>query len=219
MKEFDLPTKKTIIDQIVRGRLIPILEAITDPIPEECIDLLIAGSKIREVTKDEFVEFGGSFEDGNLYYLHSGIARSCYYGPDVNIPIVSRIWKKHEVIFDVISFMNGESRTEAVQMLENGLLLYISYYNLKGIILKYPKMTSLLMFFQIEKENYNKFYQHILKLTVEERVRIYLDTNPLIRDRVTRDCIALHLGISRSKFSSAYALYSKNKISSQVNLQ
>jgi CRP-like cAMP-binding protein len=174
---------------------------------------------LRPAVKDQFIEVGGSFEDGNLYYLYSGIARSCYYGPDVDKPIISRIWKKHEVIFDVNCFLKSKNRNEAIQMLEDGELLSISYPSLKSLIETFPKTLSLLLFLQAENETYYKFYQHLLKQTVEERVRLYLNNNPTISSRINKDCIALHLGISRSKFSSAYTLYKQYKETKQVNWQ
>ena len=83
MKEFDFQSKKLKIDDILRNEIIPKLESIVGPITKECVELLIINSKLRPVVKDQFIEVGGSFEDVNLYYLYSGIARSCYYGPDV----------------------------------------------------------------------------------------------------------------------------------------
>lgn len=219
MREFDFQSKTLRVDDLIKNEIIPKLEAIVGPITKDCIELLISNTKLRPAIKDQFIEVGGSFEDGSLYYLYSGIARSCYYGPDVQKPIISRIWKKHEVIFDVNSFMNNESRTEAIQMLEDGELLSISYSGLKCIIDTFPKMLSLLLYLQAENEKYNKFYQHLLKLSVEERVKLYLNHNPTICSRINKDCIALHLGISRSKFSSAYTQYKLSKDSQDVNFK
>lgn len=219
MRKFDFQSTKLRIDDIIRNEIVPKLEEVVGPITRDCIELLISNSKMRPIVKDQFIEVGGTFEDGSLYYLYSGIARSCYYGPDVEKPIISRIWKKHEVMFDVNSFLKSEKRTEAIQMLEDGEILSISYSSLKCLLDTFPKMLSLLLFLQAENEKYNKFYQHLLKLTVEERVRLYLNHNPTISSRVNKDCIALHLGISRSKFSSAYTLYKQYKDSKQVNWQ
>lgn len=219
MKEFDFSSKKLRIDDIIRNEIVPKMELIVGTIAPQCIELLITNSKLRPVIKDQFIEMGGSFEDGSLYYLYSGIARTCYYGREVDKPIISRIWKKHEVMFDVSSFVNREHRTEAIQMLEDGEVLSISYPILKSLVDTFPKMLSLLLFLQAENEKHNKFYQHLLKQTVEERVRLYLDNNPTISSRINKDCIALHLGISRSKFSSAYTQYKQYKDTKQVNWQ
>lgn len=207
MEELDFQSNKSRINDILRNEIIPKLEVIAGPITKECIQLLVANSKLRVVVKDQFIEMGGTFNDGSLYYLYSGLARSCYYSPNIERPFISRIWKMHEVIFDVNSFLKGKNRTEAIQMLADGELISVNYTGLQILIDSFPKMLSVLLFVQAENEKYNNFYQHILKLTVDQRVRLYLDNNPDIRDRVTKECIAMHLGISRSKFSSAYALY------------
>ncbi|ACU03864.1 Crp/Fnr family transcriptional regulator [Pedobacter heparinus] len=211
MKITETDSRKTRLESILRNEIIPKLEAIMGPIKESCIETLMENCKLKAVIKDQYIEEGGSFEDGNMHYLHSGIARSCYYDPDIDKPIISRIWKKQEVMFDVNSFVNSGIRTEAIQMLEDGELISISYYSLKHILETYPKMLLLLLYLQAEREKHNKFYQHLLKLTVEERVRLYLNDNPTLCNRINKDCIALHLGISRSKFSSAYTLYKQQK--------
>lgn len=211
MREFDFQSKTLRVDDLIKNEIIPKLEAIIGPISKDCIAQLISNSRLKPAIKDQFLEVGGTYEDGSLFYLYSGIARSCYYGPNVEKPIISRIWKKHEVMFDVNSFLNGENRTEAIQMLEDGEIVSISYSSLKCLFDTYPKMLSLLLYLQAENEKYNKFYQHLLKLSVEERVKLYLNHNPTICSRINKDCIALHLGISRSKFSSAYTQYKQFK--------
>jgi CRP-like cAMP-binding protein len=96
-------------------------------------------------------------------------------------------------------------------MLESGTLITISYSNLKLLLSEFSGMYPVFLHFQAEREKQHSAYQHLLKSTVEERVRIFLDDNPGITTRISNDHIANHLDMSRTTFSSAYARYRASK--------
>lgn len=215
MKELDFQWTKLSVEDIVTNEIISKLEVIVGPLSTDCKEFLVVNTKLRPTVKGEIIEAGGSFEDGNLYYLYGGIARSCYSNTRGK-EFCTRIWNEQQIIFNLNSFVNREIRKETIQMLENGILLTISYQNLEYLKDTYPKIVFLLLYLLADNEEFNKFHQHILKLPVEDRVRIYLDKQPIIRDRVKKDVIALHLGISRSKFHDAYVLYKENKMTKHI---
>jgi|GEM_PF-1995103 len=211
MIPFENESNKDRLERIIKNDILPKLESIVGAQLSQFVDLLLQNSKLKSFAKDQYLEESRSFEDGKLFYICSGIARTFYYDADSEKPIISRIWKKHDVIFDVSSFRNEADRTETAQMLEEGELLTIDYYNLKNLLNVFPQMISFLLCLQAEREKYALFYQRLLKLSVEDRVRRYLNNNPTLTNRINKDCIATHLGVSRSKFSSAYALYKQGK--------
>lgn len=208
---FENESNKDRLERIIRNEILPKLESIVDAQLSEFVDLLTQHSKLKTFAKDQYLEESRSFEDGKLFYVCSGIARTFYYDSDSEKAIISRIWKKHDVIFDVNSFQKEAERTEMVQMLEDGEMLTIDYKSLKKLLNVFPKMVSFLLCLQAEREQYALFYQRLLKMSVEDRVRRYLNSNPTLSNRISKDCIATHLGVSRSKFSSAYALYKQAK--------
>jgi hypothetical protein len=55
------------------------------------------------------------------------------------------------------------------------------------------------------------YYQHLLKLPVDNRVAIYLHDNPGIATRINNIFIAQCLGMCRTRFSKAYADYRKRR--------
>jgi CRP-like cAMP-binding protein len=211
MIPFQNESNKDRLERIIRNEILPKLESIVGAQLSEFVDLLLQSSKLKNFAKDQYLEESRSFEDGKLFYITSGIARTFYYDTSSDKPIISRIWKKHDVIFDVNSFQNEEDRAETVQMLEDGELLTVDYYNLKNLLNTFPKMISCVLCLQAEREKYAMFYQRLLKLSVEDRVRLYLNDNPTLSNRISQDCIATHLGVSRSKFSNAYALYKQHR--------
>ena len=208
---FKNESDKDRLERIIRNEILPKLESIVDAQLSEFVDLLLQHSKLKTFAKDQYLEDSRSFEDGKLFYIMSGIARTFYYDADSEKPIISRIWKKHDVILDISSFQNETERTETVQMLEEGELFMVDYSSLKTFLDIFPKTVIFLMCLQADREKYALFYQRLLKLSVEDRVKRYLHSNPTLINRINNDCIATHLAVSRSKFSSAYAQYKQDR--------
>jgi len=209
MKILENHTGQVRLERIIRRELLPKLELLAAGISLQFIDSLIIMSELRIVNKGQYLEEAGSRSDGNLLYLNTGIAHTFYRDNINDKPIITKIWKKHDIIFDLDNFLNCERRQESTQMLEDGELLSISYRNLKKLMKTYPNMVSFLLHLQAEKERQFIYYQHLLKLNVEEKVRIYLNDNPAMINRINNEYIAMHLGISRSRFSKAYSVYKR----------
>jgi CRP-like cAMP-binding protein len=200
-------SQKVRLEQIIRNDIIKPLQTITGPLSENLVEFLILNCKLLIVSKDQYLEESTSYEDGKLFYMYKGIARSLYYDPLNHKPVISRIWTKHDIIFDVNSFQNKADRLDSIRMLEDGELLCISYQRLNNFFEQFPKMVPCLLWLQAEREKHAQFYQHLLKLNVEERVRRYLNHYPGIISRISHDNIALHLGMNRSRLSLAYKNY------------
>lgn len=211
MKVLGNESNRARLELILSKEIIPKMELLVGPLTQECIDYIISNSRLKQVSKDQYIEESGSFEDGHLHYLYNGIAHSFYYHDQTDKVFVTRLWKKDDILFDVNSFVNRQDRKEDIQMLEDGELISIRYYHLKSILNTSPQLLALATHLQIEREIYNKFYQHLLKSTVEERLVLFLKHNPTIINRINKDFIAQHLNVSRSRLSTAYALYKQNR--------
>ncbi|SDL16054.1 cAMP-binding domain of CRP or a regulatory subunit of cAMP-dependent protein kinases [Pedobacter sp. ok626] len=191
------------LKEIIRQEIVPELEALTGSLTEECIEYITLHSRFKQVTKNQYIQSYGSYEDGHLNYLYRGIAHSFYYDHETDKTFVTRLWKKDEIIFDVNSFVKSEDRLESIRMLEDGELIAINYYHLKALLSKFPELYALFPYLHIDREKHNNYYQHLLKLTAEERVSLFLQHNPTLINRINKDAIALYLGISRCRFSTA----------------
>lgn len=211
MKKLENESKKDKLSRIINEEIIPKLKLICGELPPECAELIISRAKLKTVVKDQCFQEEGSYEDGQLHYLYSGIACSCYECPGTNKLGICRIWKKNEVLFDTVSFLKNTQRIESFQMLEDGEILSLDYYSLKIIFDRFPNIYGTLLFLLADLEAHHKFYEQLLKLTVEERVKQYLDKNPTLMSRINRECIALYLDISKGRLSTAYALYKQQK--------
>ncbi|SEA65303.1 Crp/Fnr family transcriptional regulator [Pedobacter hartonius] len=207
MKIINTENTKDRLERIIRREMLPRFNKDGVLFSDDFIKALAYNSELVPVHKNELIQGPGLGMDFNLIYIKYGIASSFYYEPTANKTIITKIWKKHDIIFDLDDFLNGETRSESHQMLEDGELLAISYTSLRILLETFPNTVSFLLELQVERERQYKYYQHLLRLNVQEKVNTYLNDNPSIYNRINKEYIASHLGISRSRLSKATSLY------------
>ncbi|MGZ3811863.1 MAG: hypothetical protein ACXVB0_19910 [Mucilaginibacter sp.] len=195
------------LKEILSRKIIPAISKITGVISNEFEMAVIQHSRIFTAVKDQFIEENGLAEDGHLIYFESGIARCYYYHTIHKKYCITRITRKDEVVIDINAYLNGFRRMEDIQMLESGTLITIAYSNLKILLSDFPEIFPAFLYLWAEREKQHIAYQHLLKLMVAERARIFLGDNPGIATRINNDHIANYLNMSRTTFSSAYARY------------
>ncbi|TKC62510.1 Crp/Fnr family transcriptional regulator [Pedobacter hiemivivus] len=199
------------LEWLIREELVPKLEILDIYLREECIEYIILNSKLEHVAKDQFIQKNGSYVHGHLYFLYNGTAFGFYHNQRMDKTFATRLWQADEIIFDTNSFLNCEDRIENIQMLEDGELISINYDSLKVLLDKFPEVFALLPFLTIKFEKHSRFYQHLLKRTIKERISLFLDHDPTLINKISRDIIALYLGVPITSFNRAYALYKHNK--------
>lgn len=192
---------------ILSRKIIPAISKITGVISNEFEMAVIQHSRIFTAVKDQFIEENGLADDGHLIYFESGIARCYYYDTIHKKYFITHITRKDEVVIDINAYLNGSHRLENIQMLESGTLITITYSNLKILLSDFPEIFPAFLYLWAEREKQHITYQHLLKLMVADRARIFLGDNPGIATRINNDHIANYLNMSRTTFSSAYARY------------
>ena len=199
--------KQERIKSIFRRKILPVFIQLNGSIPAGLETFIIENSKIITVVKDQYIVESGETEDGHLIYFESGIARCYYYDATADKFIVTRITKKDDVLIDTNAYLYDSKQTDNIQMLESGTLITLSYRNLKLLLSEFQSMYPTFLYFLAEREKQHSAYQHLLKSSVDERVRIFLADNPGIATRINNDHIASYLDMSRTTFSSAYAKF------------
>jgi CRP-like cAMP-binding protein len=199
------------LKRILSRKIIPAISLINGTVSTELESAIIQHCRIVTAAKDQFIEESGSNQDGHLIYFESGIARCYYYDPVYSRYVITRITRKDEVTIDINAYLHGSPRAENIQMLESGTVITITYSNLKLMLSEFPGLYPGFMHFLAEQQKQHLTYQHLLKLPVEERIRIFLDDNPGITTRINNDHIASYLNMNRTTFSSAYAKYRTQK--------
>lgn len=197
--------------RILSRKIIPAISLINGTVSKELESVIIHHCKIVTAVKDQFIEENGINDDGHLIYFESGIARCYYYDPIYDKYVTSHITRKDEVIIDVNAYLYGSPTAKNIQMLESGTVITITYSNLKLLLSELPGLYPAIMHLLAEQQKQYFSYQRLLKLPVEERIRIFLDDNPGITARINNDHIASYLDMNRTTFSSAYAKYRAQK--------
>jgi len=205
LENAELKQEKSI--GIITKCILPFLQRIVGPLPIGLPEILVNNSRVVNAVTGQYIEEAGAAADGHLLFFENGIARNFYYDSGSARFVTTHITKKHEVLLDVNSFLYGSSRPGSIQMLENGSVLLIAYSALRGMLLNFPVLNTALWQLQAEKERQFLYYQHLLKLPLDERVQVYLDDNPGITSRILHDHIANYLGTCRSGFSTSFRKY------------
>ncbi len=199
--------KQDKIKSILRKKFLPILIRITGSVPDDFEAAVIENSNIMTAVKDQYIAESGEAEDGHLIYFESGIARCYYYDATADKYVITRITRKDDVLIDINAYLYGSRQAENIQMLESGTLITLTYANLRWLLSEFQSMYPAFLYFEAEREKQHTVYQHLLKSSVEERVRLFLEDNPGIATRINNDHIAGYLDMSRTTFSSAYAKF------------
>jgi len=207
MKLDSAETKQETFGRIIQNKIIPFLYKIIGPVPNGLVEIISLTGRITMGVEGQYIEESGAAEDGHLLFFESGIAHNFYYNCGNRKYLTTHITKKHDVLLDLNSFLYQHGRTGYIQMLEDGAVFKISYAALRSMLQNFPILNIAFWQLQAEKEKQHLYYQHLLKLSLDERVKTYLDDNPGITSRISNDYIANYLDICRTGFSTAYAKY------------
>jgi CRP-like cAMP-binding protein len=195
------------IKSIFRRKILPLFSKLNGPVTDDLETAIIEHSNIITAVKDQYIAESDEAEDGHLIYFESGIARCYYYNAIADKYIITRITRKDEILIDINAYLYGSRLADNIQMLESGTLITLSYANLKLLLSEFQSIYPAFLYFLAEREKQHAAYQHLLKSSVEQRVRIFLEENPGIATRINNDHIASYLDMSRTTFSSAYAKF------------
>lgn len=74
MMAFGNESNKERLEEIIRQEIVPKLKILRESLTEECIEYIILNSRLKRVTKDQYIQEPGTYEDGRLNFLYSGVA-------------------------------------------------------------------------------------------------------------------------------------------------
>lgn len=209
-KNLDESNQEALV-RIVDKKIIPELSKIIGTIPDKFPAVLRQCSRVHSVVSGQILLDSGAANEGHLLFVDNTTLRSFYYDEKNERERTSRLGIRNDVIVDVNSFLYGTDRLEQVQALDDGKVLSINFANLKTILHDFPEMNKVLLHFKAASDKEYAYYQHLLKVSVDERVQIYIGDHPTLPTRINHDYIAQYLDIDRSSFSLAYKRYRGKK--------
>lgn len=141
--------KRAIINKYVLPALGNVLHT-----NESFVEQLIENSYLIHAVKYQQLEMPGSFEDGCVWFSIDAIVHSYYYCPYKLAKKGTRIWSKREFILFSSCLLTKEQRTDCLEILEAGVVIYIKYAHLLSLSHQYPELENQIKLVSINNERY-----------------------------------------------------------------
>ena len=130
-----------------------------------------------------------------LYFLHSGLARGYYV--ENGKEITAWFAKENGFMYSPYSFLNQKSTLEAVELLEDSMLVSLAYEDLHKLYDLFPSTNNMgRLITESYLIRYDEQARSLRTLTAEERFRKFIIDYPSIYESVPLKHIASYLGMS-----------------------
>lgn len=160
------------------------------------IDSLTLNSYLISAVKYQQLETPGSFEDGCVWFSIDAIVHSYYFCPYKLVKKGTRIWPKRSFIFFSSCLLNQEQRSDYLEILESGLVIYIRYARLLLLAVQYPELENQIKMVSISNERYYHNRNLMLNKPPVERVKQLHFENRLFINSSSRAVQAMHTNLS-----------------------
>lgn len=171
-------------------------------IPTGLEERLIQYARMNHFSKTSYLEYPGDTDDGHIWYMVRGVARSVVFDQQTEKAYTVHLWKKGDILLNTDSFLNNSLRKEAIQLLDDSVLLGLSYSQLRQILSEWPALGHLIHLLAGKEKFTLLKYAILLRYPAVDRVRMLLLHFPGIQHRVSQTYLANYLAMDRSTFSS-----------------
>lgn len=153
---------------------------------------------IQSALKFQDLESPGSAHEGRIWYSAQAMVHSYYYSN--NVIYGTQIWKKKEAILFASSLLNGTDRTNYVQMLEDGLVISISYPDILTIRNEFPEVSAEIEQIILQNEQGHQQRIQLLHELSIDRIPRFEKENQLFCSIASLDIKAMHVGLKRKSY-------------------
>ncbi|WEK21642.1 MAG: hypothetical protein P0Y49_10890 [Candidatus Pedobacter colombiensis] len=166
------------------------------------ITQLILHSRLILSIKNQQIETPGPFEDAYVWFSIDAMVHSYYFCPHRFVKKGTRIWKKREFILFTSCLLDQQLRTDYLEMLENGRMIFIKYAHVLSLMERYPELENQIKLVSINNERYYHNRNLMLNKPPVERVRQLIAENPLFVNSTSRSIQAMHVNLTRNGYAN-----------------
>lgn len=187
------------IEHRVKNQVIALFNSIV-PLGEELASAIRRDSEVVKVGKKVILLDIGAISR-TIYFIYSGGLRTYYIDPEGN-DISSWFLFENELAISVYSFFSQKAGFEAIETLEECILLRLSYENLMQLYRLYPEFnfvgrTLTEQYYIRSEEKANS----LRMLSARDRYLGLLEKRPFLLKRVPLGHLASFLGIAQQSLS------------------
>ncbi|WP_316814467.1 hypothetical protein [Pedobacter nyackensis] len=163
---------------------------------EGFVEQLIASSYLVHAVKYQQLEMPGYFEDGCVWFSIDAIVHSYYYCPYKLVKKGTRIWSKREFILFSSCLLKREQRTDYLEILEAGIVIYIKYAQLLALLDQYTELENQIKLVSVNNERYYHNRNLMMNKPPVERVKQLHTENKLFINSSSQVVQAMHANLS-----------------------
>jgi len=186
--------------ELIAKYIVPLFGAV-DALNLQITEQLCGISKLRNAGKYEQLEAPGSFEEARVFFSIESMVHSYFYCPHKLVRKGTRIWKKLSFILFTSCLLEKEERSDYIQMLEPGKVLFFSYQDLLTLMDAFPSISSYFGHVFNSNESYYHHRNILLNKPPLQRVREFESENTLFTKVASKEIKALHVGLTRQGYN------------------
>ncbi len=192
--------KKTITLEEAQTQIVSLFRTIYTDVSDELISDIESSSELIHLPKKEAILSVGQV-CRSIYFIVDGAVRSYYMDKDGN-EITSWLLFESELAISVYSFFSQQPSFEALQTLENTVLLKVNYSTLSELYHKHLEFNFIGRFLTEQYYIRSEAKANALRmLSAKERYLNLLKTRPDIIMRVPLGHLASYLGMNNATLS------------------
>lgn len=164
---------------------------------ENKISEIVKRCRLQNAVKYQQLESPGAALDGHLLFSIHAMVHSYYYSIDKCSRYGTNIWNKCRFIFYDSALLDGEPRTDYIEILESGEVLSISYADLLDLMEYYPDINEAIRMIAVRQGAQYRRKNALLLQTPLERVKQFIAENQSFIYCTSQEVQAMHVNLTR----------------------
>lgn len=164
---------------------------------ESKINEIVKRCRLHNAVKYQQLESPGPGWEGQLLFSIQAMIHSYYYSMDKSCRYGTNIWNKCRFIFNDSGLLDGEPRTDYIEILESSEVLSISYADLLDLMEYYPDINNAIRLLAVRQGMQYRKRNALLLQSPMERVKQFIAENQSFIYCTSQEVQAMHVNLTR----------------------